>query len=128
VPQSRHRVAASQCADRRLKPSRRGRGWLAGHESPTNTEAVKATLRGIRRTLGTAPARKVPAVAETLPDMVKERIREITRRAKGVGIESTMEELIPYMPTGAATSICAKGSHPLGPTDITHQPKHARVG
>jgi RNA-directed DNA polymerase len=27
----------------------------------------------------------------------KQRIREITRRAKGVGIKTTMEELAPYM-------------------------------
>jgi len=42
---------------------------LAGHEPPTNNEAVKATLRGIRRTLGAAPARKAPAVAEIMRDM-----------------------------------------------------------
>jgi site-specific recombinase XerD len=39
---------------------------LAGHETPTNSEAVKATLRGIRRTAGSAPARKVPATADKL--------------------------------------------------------------
>ena len=33
---------------------------LAGHEPPTNVEAVKATLRGIRRTAGCAPVRKAP--------------------------------------------------------------------
>src|SRR5215470_12625119 len=32
-------------------------------------EAVKATLRGIRRSIGTAPIRKVPAVAEIMRDM-----------------------------------------------------------
>ncbi len=37
---------------------------LAGHELPTNSEAVKASLRGIRRAVGTAPKRKAPAVAE----------------------------------------------------------------
>jgi len=42
---------------------------LAGHEPPTNIEAVKATLRGIRRTIGTAPKRKAPAVAEIMRDM-----------------------------------------------------------
>ena len=30
---------------------------LAGHEPPTNAEAVKATMRGIRRSIGTAPAK-----------------------------------------------------------------------
>jgi site-specific recombinase XerD len=37
---------------------------LAGHEPPTNCEAVKATLRGIRRTAGSLPARKAPATAD----------------------------------------------------------------
>jgi site-specific recombinase XerD len=44
---------------------------LANLEPPTNSEAVKATLRGIRRTVGTAPARKAPAVAEILRDMAR---------------------------------------------------------
>src|SRR5258708_30996084 len=42
---------------------------LAGHEPPTNAEAVKATLRGIRRSIGAAPVRKAPAVAEIMRDM-----------------------------------------------------------
>src|SRR5262245_7387797 len=45
---------------------------LAGHEPPTNSEAVKATLRGIRRTLGSAPARKAPATADKVLAMVSE--------------------------------------------------------
>src|SRR5215470_3551729 len=51
---------------------------LAGHEPPTNSEAVKATLRGIRRSIGTAPARKAPVLAEmaramafAVPDSLK---------------------------------------------------------
>ena len=43
---------------------------LAGHEPPTNSEAVKATLRGIRRTAGSAPARKAPATADRIVAMV----------------------------------------------------------
>ena len=43
---------------------------LAGHEPPTNAEAVKATLRGIRRTAGGAPARKAPATADKVLAMV----------------------------------------------------------
>ena len=43
---------------------------LAGHEPPTNSEAVKATLRGIRRTAGSAPARKAPATADKIVAMV----------------------------------------------------------
>jgi integrase len=42
---------------------------LSDHEPPTNSEAVKATLRGIRRAIGVAPARKAPAVAEITRDM-----------------------------------------------------------
>lgn len=37
---------------------------LAGHDSPTHAESVKATVRGIRRTIGTAPSRKAPLTAE----------------------------------------------------------------
>jgi site-specific recombinase XerD len=57
---------------------------LAGIEPPTHAEAVKATLRGIRRSLGTAPARKAPAVAETLRDMARvaqDRIKGLRDRA-----------------------------------------------
>ena len=43
---------------------------LAGHEPPTNVEAVKATLRGIRRTAGCAPCRKAPATADKVLAMV----------------------------------------------------------
>jgi len=43
---------------------------LAGHEPPTNAEAVKATLRGIRRISGSGPARKAPATADKILAMV----------------------------------------------------------
>src|SRR6516225_791504 len=36
---------------------------LAHLDTPTDSEAVKATLRGIRRTVGAAKVRKAPAVA-----------------------------------------------------------------
>jgi site-specific recombinase XerD len=39
---------------------------LAGLETPTDDERVKATVRGIRRTLGTARSKKTPATAERL--------------------------------------------------------------
>jgi site-specific recombinase XerD len=39
---------------------------LAGLNTPTDDERVKATVRGIRRTLGTARAKKAPATAERL--------------------------------------------------------------
>lgn len=44
---------------------------LAGHEPPTNSEAVKATMKGIRRTLGTAPVQKAPATAQRVARMAK---------------------------------------------------------
>ena len=45
---------------------------LAGFtEPPTNSELVRATLRGIRRTLGTAPDQKAPATAPVVVEMLK---------------------------------------------------------
>jgi site-specific recombinase XerD len=43
---------------------------LAGHEPPTNAEAVRATLRGIRRSVQNVPARKTPATADKILAMV----------------------------------------------------------
>jgi site-specific recombinase XerD len=43
---------------------------IVGHEPPTNAEAVKATLRGIRRTARSAPVRKAPATADKVVAMV----------------------------------------------------------
>ncbi len=42
----------------------------AGHESPTNSEKVRTTVKGIRREIGTAPAQKSPATAERIIEMV----------------------------------------------------------
>jgi site-specific recombinase XerD len=42
---------------------------LAGHPRPTDDERVKATMRGIRRSLGTAPRKKAPATAERIISM-----------------------------------------------------------
>lgn len=44
---------------------------LAGHAPPGHSEIVKATVRGIRRTIGAAPNRKDPLTAEYLLAMVK---------------------------------------------------------
>jgi site-specific recombinase XerD len=44
---------------------------LAGHETPTNHTIVKTTLKGIRRTIGAAPAKKAPAVAEIMQAMAR---------------------------------------------------------
>lgn len=43
----------------------------AGHEPPTNSEGVRATLRGIRRTRGVRPERKKPATASALSRMIE---------------------------------------------------------
>jgi site-specific recombinase XerD len=43
---------------------------LAHLDTPTDSEAVKATLRGIRRTFGGAKVRKTPAVAAKMHSMV----------------------------------------------------------
>jgi site-specific recombinase XerD len=42
---------------------------LAGHAVPTDDERVKATVRGIRRALGTAARKKAPATAERVISM-----------------------------------------------------------
>jgi site-specific recombinase XerD len=62
-----------------LRPSTLGRRLAAiqyahqeaAHEPPTKAEAVKATLRGIRRTLGIARRRKSPATANKVKAMAR---------------------------------------------------------
>jgi len=43
----------------------------ASQEPPTSSEAVKTTMRGIRRSIGVAPVKKHPATAPRLLDMVE---------------------------------------------------------
>jgi integrase len=43
---------------------------LAGFEPPTNIETVRATVRGIRRSIGCAPVRKAPATADVIAAML----------------------------------------------------------
>jgi site-specific recombinase XerD len=45
---------------------------MAGLEPPTSSEAIKAVLAGIRRSIGTAATRKAPATAETIRAIVAE--------------------------------------------------------
>jgi site-specific recombinase XerD len=57
---------------------------LANLDTPTDSEAVKATLRGIRRTVGAAKTRKAPAVAAKVRAMVAlapERLTGLRDRA-----------------------------------------------
>jgi site-specific recombinase XerD len=65
-------------AERRVKPSTIGRRVaavryahkLAGFPLPTDDERVRATMRGVRRSLGTARAKKTPATVERIVAMV----------------------------------------------------------
>jgi site-specific recombinase XerD len=43
----------------------------SGYDSPTTKEAVRATLKGVRRARGVAPERKAPATAERVLQMVR---------------------------------------------------------
>lgn len=43
---------------------------LAGCEPPTSAELLKATIRGIRREIGTAPDAKSPATAEVMAELL----------------------------------------------------------
>jgi site-specific recombinase XerD len=45
---------------------------LAGHDSPTKAKIVGVTMRGIRRTVGTAKRQKAPATAERIAEMVRQ--------------------------------------------------------
>lgn len=45
---------------------------MASLEPPTNSEAIKAVLAGIRRSIGTAVTRKAPATAETIRAIVND--------------------------------------------------------
>jgi site-specific recombinase XerD len=78
LPETVAAFLASEAA-RGIKPSSIGRRVaairyahkLAGRDDPpTNSETVKATVRGIRRTLGASQARKAPATAEKVLAMV----------------------------------------------------------
>ena len=66
---ARHnRVSRLECTSGGLVESRKIRA-LAGHAVPTDDERLKATVRGIRRALGTATREKAPATAERVISM-----------------------------------------------------------
>ena len=44
---------------------------LTGHEVPTDDRPVRATMRGIRRAVGTAPTKKIPATADRIMAMAQ---------------------------------------------------------
>ena len=64
-------------ANRQTRPSTIGRRAaairyahkLAGHEVPTDDERVRATMRGIRRAVGSAPTKKTPATSDRIMAM-----------------------------------------------------------
>ena len=78
-PASPESVAAflAHEAERQVRPSTIGRRVaairyahkLAGLPLPTDDERVRATVRGIRRSLGAAPSKKMPATAERVIGM-----------------------------------------------------------
>jgi site-specific recombinase XerD len=79
LPASPETVAAFLASESKTaKPSTLGRRVaairyahkLAGLETPTDAEGVKATMRGIRRTFGGARKKKAPAVAAKMLGMV----------------------------------------------------------
>ena len=79
LPAASETVAAYLAAEvLTAKPSTLGRRLaairyahrLAGFPLPTDAEGVKATMRGIRRTFGSAKVRKAPAVAAKMLGMV----------------------------------------------------------
>jgi len=63
--------------------------------------------RRVSARLTTGPEVK-RVIAPKALDRFKQRVREITRRAKGVSMKTTIEELAPYMRAGAAISVSAK--------------------
>ena len=62
--------AAVSTIERRTAALRYGH-QIAGYESPTHHEVVKATLKGIRRALGVAPIQKVAVTVDRLQDILK---------------------------------------------------------
>jgi integrase len=72
-------VYLSSLAKTALRPSTIGRRASGighvhrqhGFEPPTNSEAVKQVLRGIRRERGTAPGRKTPAMHDLITKMME---------------------------------------------------------
>jgi integrase len=64
------RGSRSSSISRRLAGIRHAH-LLAGDQPPTQAEMVRATLRGIRRTIGTAPNRKTPLTADCVRAMVE---------------------------------------------------------
>jgi site-specific recombinase XerD len=62
--------AKSSTITRRLAAIRYAHS-IRGHKSPTETELVRATMRGIRRTIGVAKAQKAPATADRILAMAR---------------------------------------------------------
>ena len=80
---------------------------LSGHPVPTDDERVKATMRGIRRSLGTAPQKKAPATAERIADgrATREHLRRVAAGS-------------PTAPEGVAASWAWEAVHYLSRDDF----------
>ena len=63
------RGSSASTVNRRTAAVRFAHKWH-GHAAPTESEHVKAVLRGIRRKLGTAPKQKQPATTEAISAML----------------------------------------------------------
>ena len=89
---------------------------MAGHEPPTNAEGVKAVLRGIRRTIGSAKQGKAPATADLIEQMLAlcpdTHDRQAGPRAAGLGFAGAFRR----------SELCA-----LEVADLTEVPDGLRV-
>ena len=96
---------------------------MAGHgNTPTGSEAVKAVLRGIRRTIGSAKQGKAPATADLIGQMAispksPTRPRILIRRSKGdqEGQEAEIATPTPWQRQRNATPATEQLRWPYGP-------------
>jgi site-specific recombinase XerD len=96
---------------------------LAGYATPTDNEWVKATMRGIRRSVGTAPRKKSPATAERVIAMTI---------AAGTDLKGLRDRaLLLFGFAGAFRPLRARGSRLCRPRIVvrrmlivTYSPKH----
>ena len=115
LPASPESVAAFLAceAEKGIRPSTIGRRCaaikyahkLAGHAVPTDDERVKATVRGIRRTFGTAARKKTPATAEHIIPMAL---------GTGAGLKGTRDRALLLVAFGDSVAAELQGALLLG--------------
>ena len=86
---------------------------MAGHEPPTKQEGVKAVLRGIRRTIGTARAGKAPATADLLGADGRALPGQHDRQARPRAAVPGLCRGVPPRPS------CARSRSPISPRSPT---------